>query len=121
MPGAPAFTSLPLLPLGPPQELRKDFDSLLTSIFEETSGLSKDDLKKLKEAAFGPQTFWVTETLPLAESERTGVTIRGNLRKDRDTVFAAVCDKTKELFGAWPRPPCGSKSMLARLLAFLLC
>jgi hypothetical protein len=36
---------------------------------------------------------------PLAAVLQTGVLIRGNLRADRAQVFAAVCDKVKELFG----------------------
>ena len=50
--------------------------------------MSKDDIKRLKEAAFGPLTFWITETKPIQEAERTGLLIRGNLREDRDKVCA---------------------------------
>lgn len=61
--------------------------------------LDKDELKRLREAAFGPQTFWVTETVQLQELDRQGVLIRGNLRDERTKVFAHVCAKVDELFG----------------------
>ncbi|EFJ47832.1 hypothetical protein VOLCADRAFT_61017 [Volvox carteri f. nagariensis] len=61
--------------------------------------LDKDDLKRLREAAFGPQTFWVTETLPLQDLDKSGILIRGNLRDSREKVFAHVCAKVSELFG----------------------
>ncbi len=44
-------------------ELRKDIDQMLQSLNQARSdSLSKEDLKRLKDEAFGPLTFWVVET-----------------------------------------------------------
>ena len=48
--------------------LRREFDELLTSISkppDEDSGPTKEEVKRLKDAAFGPLTFWVIETRPI--------------------------------------------------------
>ncbi|GIM06679.1 hypothetical protein Vretimale_10954, partial [Volvox reticuliferus] len=81
------------------QELRQEFETLLQAMGKGTDMLDKEDLKRLREAAFGPQTFWVTETLPLQDLDKSGVLIRGNLRDSREKVFAHVCAKVAELFG----------------------
>lgn len=80
------------------QELRQEFESLLQNISAPTS-MDKEDIKKLKEAAFGPQTFFVTETQAITQADRTGLLIRGNLRDERSKIFQHVINKTKELFG----------------------
>ncbi|KXZ53546.1 hypothetical protein GPECTOR_7g996 [Gonium pectorale] len=82
------------------QQLRQEFETLLQAMSKGTDFLDKEDLKRLREAAFGPQTFWVTETQTLQELDKTGVLIRGNLRDQREKVFAHVCAKVDELFGA---------------------
>jgi hypothetical protein len=41
------------------QQLRKEFETLLSAMSKGNDMLDKDELKRLKEAAFGPQTFWV--------------------------------------------------------------
>mmetsp|Transcript_30997 Transcript_30997/g.68746 ORF Transcript_30997/g.68746 Transcript_30997/m.68746 type:complete len:647 (+) Transcript_30997:142-2082(+) len=79
--------------------LRQEFEALLQTISKSPDVLDKDDIKRLKDAVFGPMTFWVTETKPIQEAERTGLLIRGNLRDDRDKIFKLVCEKVKELFG----------------------
>lgn len=83
---------------GQQQQLRQEFETLLQAMSKDQGVLSKDDIKKLKDACFGPMTFWVTEVSPLAEAERVGVIVRGNLRDDRTKVFDLVCTKVKELF-----------------------
>jgi len=47
---------------------------------------------------FGPQTFWVTETVPAPGFEE-GIVVRGNFRGPRDKVFEEVCQKVAEFFG----------------------
>lgn len=41
------------------QQLRQEFETLLTAMSKGNDMLDKEDMKRLKEAAFGPQTFWV--------------------------------------------------------------
>ncbi|KAG2497626.1 hypothetical protein HYH03_004366 [Edaphochlamys debaryana] len=82
------------------QQLRQEFETLLQAMSKGNDMLDKEDLKRLREAAFGPQTFWVTETIPLQEVDKQGILIRGNLRESREKVFANVCAKVDELFGA---------------------
>lgn len=88
---------------GQQKELKQEFDQLLSIVLKpESGGLDKDELKKLKEAAFGPMTFWVTETRSLEETAvgtRTGVLVRGNLRDEQTKVFELVSAKVKQLFG----------------------
>lgn len=45
------------------QQLRQEFETLLQAMSKGNDMLDKDELKRLREAAFGPQTFWVTETV----------------------------------------------------------
>lgn len=56
------------------------------------SVLTKDELAILKTTAFGPMRFWVTETLPFQDADRSGVLIRGNLRDDREKVRTPCAD-----------------------------
>lgn len=83
---------------GQQQQLRQEFESLLQAMSKDQGMLSKDDIKRLKEACFGPMSYWVTEVATLAEADRVGVLVRGNLREDRNKVFDLVCTKVKELF-----------------------
>ena len=46
--------------------LKKEFDDMLKKLSTEASEtLNKEQLKQLKEAAFGPLSFWITETKPI--------------------------------------------------------
>ncbi|PNH06053.1 hypothetical protein TSOC_007619 [Tetrabaena socialis] len=81
------------------QQLRQEFETLLQSMSKGGDMLGKEDLKRLRETAFGPQTFWVTETMTLTELDKTGILVRGNLRDSREKVFEHVCAKVAELFG----------------------
>lgn len=74
-------------------QLKREFDGLLQKINKPPEAMSKEDIKRLKDAAFGPQTFWVTETQPITDLERTGLLIRGNLRDERSKVYEHVCKK----------------------------
>jgi len=78
--------------------LKREFDGLMEVITKPPDAISKEDIAKLKEACFGPLTYWVTETRPIQDAERTGLLIRGNLRSDREQVFTLVVQKVKELF-----------------------
>ena len=64
-----AFIMLSLLCNALPQEqeaLRKEFDELLNAIAKPADkGLTKAEIKALKDAAFGPLTFWITEMRPI--------------------------------------------------------
>ncbi|KAF5828946.1 membrane associated metalloprotease [Dunaliella salina] len=80
-------------------QLKQEFDGLLQKISKPPEAMSKEDIKRLKDAAFGPQTFWVTETQPITDLERSGLLIRGNLRDERTKVYEFVCQKVDELFG----------------------
>ncbi|GFH25319.1 uncharacterized protein HaLaN_23259 [Haematococcus lacustris] len=82
------------------QQLRKEFESLLQTLVKPAETLSKEDIKRLKEAAFGPQTFWVTETQTISEAERTGLLIRGNLRDERAKVYEHISAKPR-VMGLW--------------------
>lgn len=76
-------------------QLRQEFESLLSAISNAPATLDKEDVKRLKEAAFGPQTFFVTETQQLATPDRTGLLVRGNLRDERKKVYEHVCKKVR--------------------------
>jgi hypothetical protein len=85
----------------PQQEaaLRKDFESLIATVLDASAGVDKEVAKKMKDGAFGPQTFWVTETTNIAEPERSGLLFRGRLRAERDAVFKHVVAQAAALFG----------------------
>ena len=74
----PSDPPLPYLTLQDQAALRKEFDQLLNTISKPPAeldlGMTKDEIKKLKDAAFGPLTFWVTETRPIQVRESGGVT-----------------------------------------------
>ena len=74
---------------------QQEFEELLENISKPGEILSREDIKRLKEAAFGPQTFWVTETVPVVGAERSGLLVRGNLRDERQKVFEFVCAKVR--------------------------
>jgi len=76
-------------------QLKQEFDGLLQKISKAPEAMSKDDIKRLKEAAFGPNTFFITETQPIADLERSGLLIRGNLRDERAKVYEFVCQKVR--------------------------
>ncbi|KAG1676333.1 hypothetical protein FOA52_001128 [Chlamydomonas sp. UWO 241] len=78
--------------------LKREFESLLEVITKPQEAMTKEEVTMLKEACFGPLTYWVTETRPIAEAERTGLLIRGNLRSEREEVFQLVVTKVQELF-----------------------
>lgn len=80
------------------EELRKEFNKLVQTLVTPEEVMSKEDIKRLKDAAFGPLTYWVVETRPIQEADRTGTLIRGNLRDDREKVFQIVKDKLRVLF-----------------------
>ena len=83
-------------------QLRQEFETLLKTLSKKPDILEKDDLKKLKEAAFGPLTFWVTETPPIIDkdsNQQTGVMIRGNLRDEREKVYELVQAKVSDRGG----------------------
>jgi hypothetical protein len=50
--------------------LKREFDAMLKQLNAEASEatLTKDQIKQLKEAAFGPLSFWITETKPIQVS-----------------------------------------------------
>lgn len=77
-------------------EFRKEFESLLTYLAPD-GGISKEDIKMLKDKVFTPQNFWVTETRQT--EERDGFLIRGNLRGPAEKVYEEVITKTRDLFG----------------------
>eukprot|EP00798_Chlamydomonas_sp_ICE-L_P007411 gene7411-539_t len=82
------------------EDLMNEFETLVNMVDRSNDEvMSPNDVKRLKEAAFGPQSFWVTETKPLLDAERKGILIRGNLRTDREKVLQQVSKKVEELFG----------------------
>lgn len=84
------------------QQLQQEYMKLMNLMYSNNESLlSKDDVKKLKETVFGPQTFWVVETRALdGDPELRGaLLVRGNLRDDVEKVFEHVCTKVQELFG----------------------
>lgn len=61
---------------------------------------SPKDLAQIKEAAFGPRIFWVTETSPLDPFLADGWLIRGNLRsRTCAEALAHVTAEVAKLFG----------------------
>jgi len=77
------------------EQLRKDFENLITMIRPD-GGVTREDLKLLKEQVFGPMTFWVTETR--LSPEQDGYIIRGNLRAPAEKVFPQVISQVRQLF-----------------------
>jgi hypothetical protein len=75
--------------------LRREFEQLLQSMNNATPSLDKEDIKRLKAEVFGPQTFFVTETLPVTRPDRTGLLVRGNLREERGKVLQHVISKAR--------------------------
>ncbi len=75
------------------QQLRQEFETMLQSISASPATLDKEDIKRLKEGAFGPQTFFITETQTLTQADRTGLLVRGNLRDERAKVYQHICNK----------------------------
>lgn len=57
-----------------------------------------DDVKILRERAFGYTTFWVTGQEPFGDSGE-GVLLLGNLRGKREEVFAKLQQNLKDLMG----------------------
>jgi len=87
-------------------ELRRDFEGLI-SILGSVGRISREDMKKLKDAAFGPLSFWVTDMLPVEEAEApellelygTGAwIIRGNLREGKQEAFARLNRAMEDVF-----------------------
>lgn len=75
-------------------KLRVELEDMLTDV-SAPEAVDKEDMKKLKEAAFGPQTFWITEATHMLEAEQAGLLIRGNLRDERSRVFAHIRQKVR--------------------------
>jgi hypothetical protein len=104
------FVRLPVVSAGSAagqkKALQQEFEQLLNIFFDTEPGVTKADIKKLRESGvFGPLSFWVTEIKNLEEEAapntvgKLGILIRGNLRTDRQQVFDQLCEKVKELFG----------------------
>jgi hypothetical protein len=97
---------LPAPTAGQKKALQQEFEQLLNIFFDTEPGVTKADIKKLRESGvFGPLSFWVTEIKNLEEEAgpntvgKLGILIRGNLRTERQQVFDGLCEKVKELFG----------------------
>ncbi|KAL3682000.1 hypothetical protein R1sor_000022 [Riccia sorocarpa] len=61
--------------------------------------VDQDDIKTLKEKVFGYTTFWVTGQEPFGDLGE-GVLLLGNLRGDREEVFALLQRRLKETMGS---------------------
>lgn len=77
--------------------MRKEFENLL-SVLTSPRGMDPSDMQLLKDKVFGPQTFWMTETVP-APGLPEGVVVRGNFRGPREPTFAKICEDVEQLFG----------------------
>lgn len=63
-------------------------------------GATPRDLARIKDAAFGPRVFWVTETTPLDPFLADGWLVRGNLRSPTSAeALAHVTAEVTKLFG----------------------
>lgn len=61
--------------------------------------VDSEDVKVLKEKLCGYNTFWVTGQEPFGPAGE-GVLLLGNLRAQREEVFAKLAKGTRDLFGA---------------------
>eukprot|EP00271_Cylindrocystis_brebissonii_P009045 TRINITY_DN23649_c0_g1_i1.p1 TRINITY_DN23649_c0_g1~~TRINITY_DN23649_c0_g1_i1.p1 ORF type:complete len:752 (+),score=91.59 TRINITY_DN23649_c0_g1_i1:349-2604(+) len=87
-------------PVQPANQLSRgiqlDSSSLLELLGPEK--VDKDDVKLLREKVFGYTTFWITNQEPFGDSGE-GVLLVGNLRANREEVFAKLQRGVKALFG----------------------
>jgi len=79
------------------EAMRKEFEQLLSAL-TSPRGLSSEEIEEMKKKVFGPQTYFVTEVLPVVEFEQ-GILVRGNFRGDRTKKYHEICDKVAELYG----------------------
>ena len=61
--------------------MRKEFEQLLSAL-TSPRGLSSEEIDEMKAKVFGPQTYFVTEVLPVVEFDQ-GILVRGTFRGDR--------------------------------------
>lgn len=92
------------------EETRKLQEELLKKLSEDPAsgplrglvlrGATPKDLSAIKDAAFGPRVFWVTETTPLDPFLADGWLVRGNLRSPTSAeALAHVTAEVAKLFG----------------------
>ncbi len=79
------------------EAMRKEFEQLLSAL-TSPRGLSTEEIEEMKTKVFGPQTYFVTEVLPVVEFDQ-GILVRGNFRGDRTKKYREICDKVAELYG----------------------
>lgn len=79
------------------EAMRKEFEQLLSAL-TSPRGLSGEEIDEMKNKVFGPQTYFVTEVLPVVEFEQ-GILVRGNFRGDRTKKYREICDKVAQLYG----------------------
>ena len=66
-------------------QLKGDFEDLLQLLQPDAAAVAKEDLERIKKEVFGPQTFFVTESMThLDPGGLVGVMIRG---KPSSTLF----------------------------------
>lgn len=77
--------------------MRKEFEQLLSAL-TSPRGLSSEEIDEMKAKVFGPQTYFVTEVLPVVEFDQ-GILVRGNFRGDRTKKYREICEKIEALYG----------------------
>lgn len=82
------------------QALRKEFDSLLSTMFEQGSGLDKEDIKRLKQTAFGPQVRAGREG-PSGGRFRGSNKLAGNAAKATKPLDSAILLECTHLHASW--------------------
>ena len=79
------------------EAMRKEFEQLLSAL-TSPRGLSSEEIDEMKAKVFGPQTYFVTEVLPVVEFDQ-GILVRGNFRGDRTKKYREICEKIEALYG----------------------
>lgn len=82
------------------QAIRDELQQLYSTMVGGAQGVDAEDLRRIKEQAFGPSSFWVTDTRVMPDLGG-GVLVRGNLRRlgQESAVFEEVCAKVAQLCG----------------------
>ena len=89
------------------EALRREFEGLVSSLGTE-SRVPRDDVRRVREAAFRQAEFWVTDVVTVEEAGSPDLVvqfgpgawvIRGNLRADQSRVFADLVAASERLFG----------------------
>jgi len=92
---------------GGEEQLRRDFEGLISAL-QAVEKIPREDMRRIREAAFDNATFYVTDMYTVEDSEQPelfelygtgGWIVRGNLREDKGKVFARLKAAVSDLHG----------------------